>query len=241
MNGSRDIRGQPPAIVWFRQELRLADNPALRIAAQAGPVLPVYVFGRRSGRRLGHGRRAPLVAARQPRIARARPAEGGVHASSCAGARRRRSFPGSRRRQARWPCMPGSWSSHGRARRTRRSRPRCPRACRCTATARACSTTRTRCGPRRAAAYGIYTPFARATRALGPPDRPKPAPKTLTGVPAHSDTLADWQLRPSKPDWAAGLRETWRPGEAAAHARAKWFLDERLAGYEAGRNTPART
>ena len=31
-------------ILWFRQDLRLADNPALAAAAQAGPVLPVYVL-----------------------------------------------------------------------------------------------------------------------------------------------------------------------------------------------------
>ena len=30
-------------IVWFRQDLRLADNPALVAAAAAGPVIPVYL------------------------------------------------------------------------------------------------------------------------------------------------------------------------------------------------------
>jgi deoxyribodipyrimidine photo-lyase len=35
----------PPAIVWFRQDLRLADNPALDVAANSGrPVVPVYVL-----------------------------------------------------------------------------------------------------------------------------------------------------------------------------------------------------
>jgi deoxyribodipyrimidine photo-lyase len=34
-----------PAIVWFRQDLRLQDNPALHAAlARGGPVLPVYVL-----------------------------------------------------------------------------------------------------------------------------------------------------------------------------------------------------
>ena len=33
-----------PVIVWFRQDLRLADNPALHAAAARGaPVLPVFV------------------------------------------------------------------------------------------------------------------------------------------------------------------------------------------------------
>ena len=33
-----------PAIVWLRRDLRLADQPAFRIAALQGPVIPVYVL-----------------------------------------------------------------------------------------------------------------------------------------------------------------------------------------------------
>ena len=32
------------SIVWFRQDLRVADNAALSAAAAAGPVLPVYIL-----------------------------------------------------------------------------------------------------------------------------------------------------------------------------------------------------
>ena len=31
-------------IVWFRQDLRLADHPALASAAAAGQVVPVYIW-----------------------------------------------------------------------------------------------------------------------------------------------------------------------------------------------------
>ena len=34
----------PPNLLWFRQDLRLTDNPALRAAAAAGPVIPVYIL-----------------------------------------------------------------------------------------------------------------------------------------------------------------------------------------------------
>ncbi|MFM1895142.1 MAG: hypothetical protein RLZZ385_216 [Pseudomonadota bacterium] len=34
----------PIAIMWFRQDLRLADNPALLAAARQGAVLPVYIL-----------------------------------------------------------------------------------------------------------------------------------------------------------------------------------------------------
>lgn len=35
---------QKNVVMWFRQDLRLHDNPALTDAAQAGNVLPVYIF-----------------------------------------------------------------------------------------------------------------------------------------------------------------------------------------------------
>lgn len=37
-------RTAPTAIMWFRRDLRLADNPALLAAADAGAVLPVFVL-----------------------------------------------------------------------------------------------------------------------------------------------------------------------------------------------------
>src|SRR3982750_2921171 len=33
-----------PTLVWFRNDLRLADNPALAAAAARGAVVPVYVW-----------------------------------------------------------------------------------------------------------------------------------------------------------------------------------------------------
>ena len=45
----------PPSIVWLRRDLRLADQPAFHAAAQAGPVIPVYVLDdkRPGDRKLG--------------------------------------------------------------------------------------------------------------------------------------------------------------------------------------------
>src|SRR5690349_19723835 len=37
------------AIVWFRQDLRTQDNPALVAAAKAGDVLPVYILEDQAG------------------------------------------------------------------------------------------------------------------------------------------------------------------------------------------------
>ena len=37
------------AIVWFRQDLRTQDNPALAAAAKAGNVLPVFILEDQAG------------------------------------------------------------------------------------------------------------------------------------------------------------------------------------------------
>jgi deoxyribodipyrimidine photo-lyase len=43
---------QEPIIVWFRNDLRLADNPALRHAANSGrPVIPLYILDQTPGAR----------------------------------------------------------------------------------------------------------------------------------------------------------------------------------------------
>ena len=39
------------ALFWFRDDLRLADNPALAAAARAGPVLCLYILDEGGDRR----------------------------------------------------------------------------------------------------------------------------------------------------------------------------------------------
>ncbi len=87
----------------------------------------------------------------------------------------------------------------------------------------------------------VFTPFWKRVLSLGDPPNPLPAPKTLKLGPAVvSDDLASWNLEPTRPDWAAGLRETWTPGESAAQARLKDFLDNGIAGYASLCDRPDR-
>ncbi|MBR1152830.1 deoxyribodipyrimidine photo-lyase [Bradyrhizobium sp. JYMT SZCCT0428] len=87
----------------------------------------------------------------------------------------------------------------------------------------------------------VFTPFWRRVQSLGDPPKPLPAPKKLNGVSdIASDALEDWHLEPTRPDWAGGLRESWRPGEAAAQTRLKAFLDGGIAGYSGDRDRPDR-
>jgi deoxyribodipyrimidine photo-lyase len=89
--------------------------------------------------------------------------------------------------------------------------------------------------------FRVYTPFWKACRELGPPRAPLDAPAKMP-PPAKrvaTDSLEDWSLLPTKPDWAAGLRDTWQPGESGALERLADFLANRLGRYAAERDQPA--
>ncbi len=87
----------------------------------------------------------------------------------------------------------------------------------------------------------VFTPFWRRVQTLGDPPKPLPAPKKLNGMAEiASDRLESWKLEPSKPDWAGGLRENWTPGEAAARAQLKSFLRSNVAFYTSDRDRPDR-
>jgi len=87
----------------------------------------------------------------------------------------------------------------------------------------------------------VFTPFWKRIMATRDIRKPLPAPTSLPPAPhgIHTDTLESWQLEPTTPDWAGGLREMWTPGEAAARERLADFLDG-IAGYADGRDHPAK-
>lgn len=90
--------------------------------------------------------------------------------------------------------------------------------------------------------FKVFTPFWRACTSGTPPREPYPAPSALTPVePApDSEDLADWHLLPTHPDWSGGLAQTWAVGEQAAHERLDDFLEESLPTYTKGRDYPAK-
>jgi deoxyribodipyrimidine photo-lyase len=92
--------------------------------------------------------------------------------------------------------------------------------------------------------FRVFTPLWKAARLSGAPPAPIPAPARLTAVDWPADApprlaLDDLGLLPTKPDWAGGLRAAWTPGEAGAQARLAAFLDDGLMGYADGRDRPA--
>jgi deoxyribodipyrimidine photo-lyase len=87
--------------------------------------------------------------------------------------------------------------------------------------------------------YGVFSPFGRALRAQVEIGEMVAAPGRIPAGPAvESDALESWGLLPTAPDWAAGLRAAWRPGEAGAQARLAEFVDGALGRYRAERDLP---
>jgi deoxyribodipyrimidine photo-lyase len=84
--------------------------------------------------------------------------------------------------------------------------------------------------------FRVFTPFWKACLAAPPPRAPLPAPKLARFATAESERLESLELLPGKPDWAGGLRATWRPGEQAAHARLQDFIAQGVARYADDRN-----
>jgi deoxyribodipyrimidine photo-lyase len=89
--------------------------------------------------------------------------------------------------------------------------------------------------------FRVYTPFWRAATQSAP-RKPMAAPKQLDGPDRwpRSDTLASWLLLPTKPDWAGGMREAWTIGETPARKRLDTFLARALETYGEERNRPDR-
>jgi deoxyribodipyrimidine photo-lyase len=90
-------------------------------------------------------------------------------------------------------------------------------------------------------AFRVFTPFWKRLRGLGPFHAPTRAPIRLDSVAWPKDgpkrvKLEELGLTPTRPDWSGGLAETWRPGEAGAKERLRRFLDDALAAYPKARD-----
>jgi deoxyribodipyrimidine photo-lyase len=90
--------------------------------------------------------------------------------------------------------------------------------------------------------FRVYTPFWRAFSALPAPRAPYVAPEKINGFQGElaSEALEDWALLPSRPDWSKGFDADWKPGEEGAQEKLEQFIDEGLRNYADGRNLPGQ-
>jgi deoxyribodipyrimidine photo-lyase len=231
-----------PIVVWFRQDLRLADNPALAAAAATGrPVLCLYLLDDVSpgpwrlggaarwwlgqslaalaGSLAGLGGRLILRAGAAAEAIPAFAREAGAAAIYW----NRRYEPAAAAVDA---TLKAGFKAAGVEAKSFNS-------------ALLFEPWELRTG--QGGAFKVYSPFWRAALKQGPARALAPAPARLTPGPAlASDDLDSWELAPTKPDWAGGLRAAWTPGEAGAQARLEAFLAAALDGYARDRNIPGR-
>jgi deoxyribodipyrimidine photo-lyase len=92
--------------------------------------------------------------------------------------------------------------------------------------------------------FQVFTPYLRTVRMRRIP-APLPAPTRIeTGtwpasVLSSRIALDELELEPSRPDWATGLKADWQRGETAAQEKLAHFLDLGLKGYAEDRDIPA--
>lgn len=88
--------------------------------------------------------------------------------------------------------------------------------------------------------YKVFTAFWKACLTSPEPVAPLPTPKLspYTKQKIHSDKLDDWQLLPTKPNWAKNWEKLWSTGEIAAHKKLKTFLENKLNDYADTRDIP---
>jgi len=228
-----------PTLVLFRRDLRIADNPALTAAMRAGPAVALYVLDDSAdGRPLGGAARwwlhhaltrlgqelaaigVPLILRRgdqnQAALALAEELEaGGLYWN---------------RRYTPWgvaadKALKAAAKERGLAVESF-----------AVAYLREPWEVRTKQG----GWFKVFTPFYKASLALGEPSAPlpSPTPQTRPTVGDVSDRLKDWGLLPTQPDWAGGLRATWPANTGAAEDRLVHFLEGAAARYATDRNRP---
>jgi deoxyribodipyrimidine photo-lyase len=91
--------------------------------------------------------------------------------------------------------------------------------------------------------FQVFTPFWRrvvSILASDPPPPPLPAPRALPAPTRWPESIpVDALGLQPRIDWAAGIRATWRPGETAARSRLREFLRTAVRGYGDARDLPA--
>ena len=85
--------------------------------------------------------------------------------------------------------------------------------------------------------FRVFTPFWKAMRERSVA-KPQPAPQDLNLVEHKGDRLKDWNLLPSRPNWARAF--DWTPGEKDAQRTLYDFL-EVVKDYAVARDLPARS
>ncbi len=232
----------PPAVVWFRQDLRVADNPALAAAAASGrPLLPLYILDDDSAGEWAPGGAARWWLHHSLAALAGRLAGLGVPLVLRTGVATQvvpRLVDEAGARSVFWNRRVEPFASAQDAAIAARLR---ARAVTVETFNAALLHEPERLRPKGGGEYfKVFTPFWKACLRLPPPEPPAPAPRPLR-APARAsagEALESWRLLPATPERAAGFEALWQPGEAGARLRLEAVLADGLENYAAGRDRP---
>ena len=229
---------KPPAIVLFRRDLRLSDNPALSAAAaEFGTVLPVFVLDDEEAHAPGGAARwwlhHSLLALGESIAAR-----GGALIL-----RRGRTTAEIDRLVLETGARSVFWNRRYASEHVEADTALKSRLSRNGLDVRSFNGALLRepweLKTKSNGHFRVFTPFWKALLAAGPSrDAMSVAPDTFASHSFNSDDLASWALTPSKPDWAAAFPQHWTPGENGAAQRLHAFLDHVVAEYADHRDRP---
>ncbi|MET0314468.1 MAG: deoxyribodipyrimidine photo-lyase [Hansschlegelia sp.] len=239
---SSSSKSRPSALVWFRDDLRLRDNPALHAALKSGlPVTALYVFDdvTPGPRALGGASRWWLAQSLKSlaadcatiglpfAIRRGAADTAVVEAAEEAGAE---AVFWSRRYSADLAEIDASVESLLSQRGVR------VEAFNASLLREPWAVKSKTGGPLK-----VFSPYWRAANTLGEPAAPLPRPSkadVTAGPTLGGAEIGALGLEPTKPDWAGGMRDAWKPGEAGAVDAVERFLEDGLKGYAENRDRP---
>lgn len=228
-----------PVILWFRRDLRLADNPALHHAMATGrPVLPVYVRDERlEGRAIGAASRWWLDKSLRALDADLR-ARGGrlILRSGGAEAELHRLIAETGADQVFMNRLfePEAFARDADIAHGLKAEGVACRGSNASLMARPGAVLNGSGQP-----YKVFTPFLKALLTAAEAPAGLDAPEAIV-VPdgAASEAVEDWGLHPTRPDWSTGFVGT--PGEAGARAALAAFVAGGLKTYATDRDRPDR-
>ena len=234
------MSNDPVTLVWFRQDLRISDNPALHAAAENGPVLPIFILDDEEAGdwAMGAASRAWL---HHSLASLDRELGGGLQFFSGNAAEIIDSLA------ARLPLAGVYWNrcyEPWRRRRDAEIRARIDgngidvRSFNASLLWEPWDICKNDGSP-----YRVFTPFyQKGCLSAAPPRQPLPPPAALRlhkqGIDAGID-LERLGLLPRE-DWHRGMMSHWEVGEDAAHRRLEEFCRQGLEDYRAARDFPAR-
>jgi deoxyribodipyrimidine photo-lyase len=223
-----------PTIHWFRNDLRLSDNPALVRAAASGPVCPVYIHDTTTPP--GHG---PEGASRLWLERSLKALDDQLHGALVVlegdpelELLRLCSEIGARR--VTWTRR---YDPHGVRRDTSLKIKLEAAGIEAISQIGSLLWEPWEVAKADGTPYRVFTPFyQKGCRAAALPRQPLPAPDLLLFDPANNDAT----VRLAREPWHAGVIEGWRPGESGAQAALDHFVSSGLRHYLSGRDFPAR-